>query len=170
YITRVKLALVGASVTAVFERQDLRWPPYRVDNLTSLGIRYRQALSSSDAAKLPWDALGPQAAAPFSWDQPAGESRVLTVGFEQAGRWEEREYRLDELEKHRRVSLTRTLPSLENPRLQGEMLQRQTGTLADVWRRRYVVLKGPVLFLFKDKSCVNLRGAIYLGATRSTNG
>ncbi|CAM9721183.1 unnamed protein product [Scytosiphon promiscuus] len=191
YIARVKLALVGASVTAVFERQDLRWPPYRVDNLTSLGIRYRQALSSSDAAKvpaaagdtggsegargrrkgeLPWDALGPQAAAPFSWDQPAGESRVLTVGFEQAGRWEEREYRLDELEKHRRVSLTRTLPSLENPRLQGEMLQRQTGTLADVWRRRYVVLKGPVLFLFKDESCVKLRGAIYLGATRSTSG
>ncbi|CAM9649737.1 unnamed protein product, partial [Ectocarpus fasciculatus] len=187
YITRVKLALVGASVTAVFERQDLRWPPYRVDNLTSLGIRYRQALSSSDASRvpaaaeggagssegrrkgeLPWDGLGPQAAAPFTWDQPVGESRVLTVGFEQAGKWEEREYRLDELEKHKRVSLTRTLPSLENPRLRGEMLQRQTGTLTDVWRRRWAVLKGPVLFLFKDKGCVHLRGAIYLGATRST--
>ncbi|CAN0480217.1 unnamed protein product, partial [Ectocarpus sp. 12 AP-2014] len=187
YITRVKLALVGASVTAVFERQDLRWPPYRVDNLTSLGIRYRQALSSSDASRvpaaaewgagssggrrkgeLPWDGLGPQAAAPFTWDQPIGESRVLTVGFAQAGKWEEREYRLDELEKHKRVSLTRTLPSLENPRLRGEMLQRQTGTLTDVWRRRWAVLKGPVLFLFKDKGCVHLRGAIYLGATRST--
>lgn len=193
YIARVKLALVGASVTVVFERQDLRWPPYRVDNLTSFGIRYRQALSSSDAARvpaaagggdagggagveggrgrrkgeLPWDGLGPQAAAPFSWDQPAGDSRVLSVGFEQAGKWEEREYRLDELEKHRRVSLTRTLPSLDNPRLVGEMLQRQTGTLADVWRRRWVVLKGPVLFLFKEKTCVHLRGAIYLGATRS---
>ncbi|CBN77552.1 conserved unknown protein [Ectocarpus siliculosus] len=188
YITRVKLALVGASVTAVFERQDLRWPPYRVDNLTSLGIRYRQALSSSDASRvpaaaeggagssegrrkgeLPWDGLGPQAASPFTWDQPVGESRVLTVGFEQAGKWEEREYRLDELEKHKRVSLTRTLPSLENPRLRGEMLQRQTGTLTDVWRRRWAVLKGPVLFLFKDKGCVHLRGAIYLGATRSTS-
>lgn len=37
----------------------------------------------------------------------------------QVGKWEEREYRLDELMKHRRVALTRTLPSLENPRLRG---------------------------------------------------
>ncbi|CAN0371440.1 unnamed protein product, partial [Ascophyllum nodosum] len=180
YIARVKLALVGATVTVVFERQDLRWPPYRIDNLTSLGIRYRQALSSSDATKvpaagsgwsdgpgeLPWDSLDPQAAAPYTWDQPAGESRVLTVGFDQSGKWEEREYRLDELEKHRRVSLTRTLPSLNNPRLQGEILQCRKGTLADVWRRRWGVLKGPVLFLFRDRSCKILKGVIYLGATR----
>lgn len=79
-------------------RQDLQWPPYRVDNLTSLGIRYRQALSSTDAARvpaakgsgdaegeLPWDSLGPQAIAPYSWDQPSGDSRVLAVGFEQVG-------------------------------------------------------------------------------------
>lgn len=75
-------------------KQDVRWPPYRVDNLTSFNIRYRQALSSSDACKvpaaslkggleLPWDVLEPQAAAPFSWDQPAGASRELAVGFEQ---------------------------------------------------------------------------------------
>lgn len=92
--------------------QDLRWPPYRVDNLTSLGIRYRQTLSSSDASRvpaasnlgiasggigggegaraegeLPWDALGPQAAAPYTWDQPVGDSRVLSVGFEQVMRF-----------------------------------------------------------------------------------
>lgn len=40
----------------------------------------------------------------------------------QAGKWEEREYRLDELEKHKRVALTRTLPSLDNPLHSGEML------------------------------------------------
>ena len=35
-------------------------------------------------SELPWDSLGPQAAAPYCWDQPAGDSRVLSVGFEQA--------------------------------------------------------------------------------------
>lgn len=47
--------------------------------------------------------------------------QILFVCFMalQAGKWEEREYRLDELEKHRRLSLTRTLPSLDNPRFQG---------------------------------------------------
>lgn len=40
---------------------------------------------------------------------------VLCFVCLQAGKWEEREYRLDELEKHKRVALTRTLPSLDNP-------------------------------------------------------
>ncbi|CAM9713441.1 unnamed protein product, partial [Phaeothamnion confervicola] len=40
---QVKVELVGASVVAVMTPQEARWPPYRIDNLTSHRIRFRQS-------------------------------------------------------------------------------------------------------------------------------
>ena len=37
-----QVELVGASLTATFSEQSIKWPPYRIINRTSLNLRYKQ--------------------------------------------------------------------------------------------------------------------------------
>ena len=39
---RLQVELVGASLTATFSEQSIKWPPYRIINRTSLNLRYKQ--------------------------------------------------------------------------------------------------------------------------------
>jgi hypothetical protein len=44
FIVKVQVEVVGASLIATFAPQDKQWPPYRIDNTTSLMCRYRQIM------------------------------------------------------------------------------------------------------------------------------
>ncbi|CAM9713401.1 unnamed protein product, partial [Phaeothamnion confervicola] len=118
----------------------------------------------------PWDHAGPHSAAAYAWDAPLEKSRVLRVEFQQGGKWEAREYPLDEFANHRHVRLTRRLPDLSRPTRRGYALQKKVGALTDTWRRRYCVLKGQVLYIFRDAKNLELKGVVYLGATDAAAG
>ncbi|CAM9447412.1 unnamed protein product, partial [Chrysoparadoxa australica] len=167
-IVLVKVELVGATLLIRFLKQDPRWPPYRVDNLTSHGVRFRQCLPSLSIS-LPWDHLGPQSSRPYAWDEPVEQGRTLQLEFQQGNKWIPRQYRLDEFSQHKRVKLTRNLPDLSKPRMAGYLKQRVESGMKVTWRRRYCVLKGPVLYLFRgaaEKSSeLDLSGVLYLGVT-----
>lgn len=96
---KMQVALVGASLTATFSEQLQRWPPYRIDNLTSLKVRFRQHISATDGGfsdllfpplggykdgsagsdregGLPWDYLLSRSSSLFAWDYPLGGARA----------------------------------------------------------------------------------------------
>ena len=98
-ILRVNIELVQASIMVAFSVQDPEWPPYRVENLTSYPIRYRQTatslLTGLGTAVGEYDYLPPNASAAYAWDAPTSAVKVLQLEFQQGSRWEQREYGLD---------------------------------------------------------------------------
>ncbi len=163
-ILRVNIELIQASIVVTFSGQDPEWPPYRVDNLTSYNIRYRQTASllSGLGPLGEHDYLPPNASAAFAWDVPTSASKLLQLEFQQGSKWEQREYSLDELKQHSRVKLSRALPDLSHPLYEGkvELFRPQT----DAWVRVFAVLKGPVLYVFADEHKMHLRGVVNLSS------
>jgi hypothetical protein len=52
-IIKVNIEIVGASIIATLSEQSTLWPPYRVDNFTTLKVRLRQSVPTG-LSELPW--------------------------------------------------------------------------------------------------------------------
>ncbi|POM58414.1 Vacuolar protein sorting-associated protein, partial [Phytophthora palmivora] len=65
YILQCQIELVGGSVALIFREESKRFPPYRIDNMTSFRIRYKQTNWGEDKD---FDELLPRSSCPYSWD------------------------------------------------------------------------------------------------------
>ncbi|KAF4143563.1 PH domain-containing protein [Phytophthora infestans] len=65
YILQCQIELVGGSVALIFREESKRFPPYRIDNMTSYRIRYKQTNWGEDKD---FDELLPRSSCPYSWD------------------------------------------------------------------------------------------------------
>ncbi|KAG6623312.1 putative vacuolar protein sorting-associated protein [Phytophthora cinnamomi] len=59
------IELVGGSVALIFREESKRFPPYRIDNMTSFRIRFKQTNWGEDKD---FDELLPRSSCPYSWD------------------------------------------------------------------------------------------------------
>ncbi|CAI5733680.1 unnamed protein product [Hyaloperonospora brassicae] len=69
YILVCQIELVGGSVALIFRGESKRFPPYRIDNMTSYRIQYKQANWGGDKD---FDELPPRSSCPYSWDSLHG--------------------------------------------------------------------------------------------------
>ncbi|KAG7391826.1 Vacuolar protein sorting-associated protein 13D [Phytophthora pseudosyringae] len=65
YILQCQIELVGGSVALIFREESKRFPPYRIDNMTSFRIRYKQTNWGEDKG---FDELLPRSSCAYSWD------------------------------------------------------------------------------------------------------
>ncbi|KAK1948559.1 putative vacuolar protein sorting-associated protein 13C [Phytophthora citrophthora] len=65
YILQCQIELVGGSVALIFREESKRFPPYRIDNMTSFRIRYKQTNWGEDKD---FDELLPRSSCAYSWD------------------------------------------------------------------------------------------------------
>ncbi|TDH65136.1 hypothetical protein CCR75_007155 [Bremia lactucae] len=65
YILQCQIELIGGSVALIFRPESKRFPPYRIDNMTSFRIRYKQTNWGDDNS---FDELLPRSSCPYSWD------------------------------------------------------------------------------------------------------
>ncbi|KAG6959526.1 hypothetical protein JG687_00008754 [Phytophthora cactorum] len=65
YILQCQIELVGGSVALIFREESKRFPPYRIDNMTSFRIRYKQTNWGEDKD---FDQLLPRSSCAYSWD------------------------------------------------------------------------------------------------------
>ncbi|KAE9013904.1 hypothetical protein PF005_g9408 [Phytophthora fragariae] len=65
YILQCQIELVGGSVALIFREESKRFPPYRIDNMTSFRIRFKQTNWGEDKD---FDELLPRSSCPYSWD------------------------------------------------------------------------------------------------------
>ncbi|RLN95461.1 hypothetical protein BBJ28_00007604 [Nothophytophthora sp. Chile5] len=72
YILQCQIELVGGSVALVFREESRRFPPYRIDNMTSFRIRYKQTNWGEDKD---FDELLPRSSCPYSWDHLNGSEK-----------------------------------------------------------------------------------------------
>ena len=49
-IIKVQIDTVGASMVATFTEQSILWPPYRIDNMTEMEVRFRQIVATTAAS------------------------------------------------------------------------------------------------------------------------
>ncbi|KAI9907362.1 hypothetical protein PsorP6_004651 [Peronosclerospora sorghi] len=65
YILQCQIELVGGTVALIFRSESKRFPPYRIDNMTSFRICYKQTNWGEDKD---FDELLPRSSCPYSWD------------------------------------------------------------------------------------------------------
>ncbi|GMF24777.1 unnamed protein product [Phytophthora lilii] len=189
----LEIELVGGSVALIFRGESRRFPPYRIDNMTSFRIRYKQTNWGEDKD---FDELLPRSSCPYSWDflngfesksssssnqDPAfpgsssSSSRSLQVRFMRVtsstsksgdsdkDAVEIREYNLDEMATHKRIQLHRSLPS------ELFLKPEQKGYLLKKdsmlkWNRKYFRLYEHMLYYFANETDQELLGVVDLRA------
>ncbi|KAL7683805.1 putative vacuolar protein sorting-associated protein [Plasmopara halstedii] len=65
YILQCQIELVGGSVALIFRQESKRFPPYRIDNMTSFRICYKQTNWGENKN---FDELLPRSSCPYAWD------------------------------------------------------------------------------------------------------
>uniref|UniRef100_A0AAV1T2C5 C2 domain-containing protein n=1 Tax=Peronospora matthiolae TaxID=2874970 RepID=A0AAV1T2C5_9STRA len=191
YILVCQIELVGGSVALVFRGESRRFPPYRIDNMTSFRIQYKQANWGGDRD---YDELLPRSSCPYSWDYLRGtegkslsstqehvfpgnsnsSSRSLRVKFMRVtsstsntgeisdkDAVEVREYNLDEMATYKRIQLHRSLPS------EIFFKPEQKGYLLKKdsmlkWNRKYFRLYEHMLYYFANETDQELLGVVDL--------
>ncbi|CAH0522670.1 unnamed protein product [Peronospora belbahrii] len=191
YILQCQIELVGGSIALVFREESRRFPPYRIDNMTSFRIRYKQTNWGEDKD---FDELLPRSSCPYSWDYlhgaegksssfnqdsvfPGGSTsstRSLQVRFMRVtssssktngdsdkDAVEIREYNLDEMATHKRIQLHRSLPS------ELFLKPEQKGYLLKKdsmlkWNRKYFRLYEHILYYFANETDQELLGVVDL--------
>lgn len=73
YILQCQVEMVGGSVALVFREESKRFPPYRIDNMTSFRIQFKQA---NWGTLRDFDELQPRASCAYSWDQLTGGEKA----------------------------------------------------------------------------------------------
>ncbi|CAI5726724.1 unnamed protein product [Peronospora effusa] len=190
YILQCQIELVGGSVALIFRGESRRFPPYRIDNMTSFRIRYKQTNWGEDKD---FDELLPRSSCPYSWDYLHGtegkssssnqdpafpgnstsSTRSLQVRFMRVtsssktsgdsdkDAVEIREYNLDEMATHKRIQLHRSLPA--NLFLKPEQkgyLLKKDSMLK--WNRKYFRLYEHMLYYFANETDQVLLGVVDL--------
>lgn len=191
YILQCQIEMVGGSIALIFREESRRFPPYRIDNMTSFRIQFKQMNWGNEKT---YDELLPRSSTPYSWDQLSGMERVssssanqdlgyasgsATVSRSLQVRFmrvtsstssegdsakdavEVREYNLDEMATHRRIQLHRSLPS------ELFLKPEQKGYLLKKdnllkWNKKYFRLYEHMLYYFASESDQELLGVIDL--------
>nr|CCA16037.1 vacuolar protein sortingassociated protein putative [Albugo laibachii Nc14] len=187
YILQCQVEIIGGSAALIFREESKRFPPYRIDNMTSFRIQYRQ---NQWGTEKDFDELLPRSSCPYSWDRLDGDEkgpmsvnadtaastcalghslcvRFMRVTSSTTGLDSERdvieakEYNLDEMTTHRRIQLSRSLPSelFIAPEYHG-YLYRRDGALK--WSKKYFRLYDHMLYYFNTRSDQELLGIIDL--------
>ena len=186
-IIKVQVELVGASLIATFSEQSITWPPYRIDNFTTLNVRFRQKLlttttptssnnsnsssssssnnssSSSSSAvhtQVPWTNLNGLESIGYTWDYPQTGEKMIDVEFFQGNQWVNHSIALDNLAHSEKISFFRNLPDLEANFAEGFL--EKYDPLLDTWNTVYCVLLTNVFYMFTDNSKKKLVGIINL--------
>lgn len=191
YILQCQVETVGGSIALVFREESKRFPPYRIDNMTSFRIQFKQA---NWGTMRDFDELQPRASCPYSWDQLnggekgsssasyqeqafAGSStsfaRSLQVRFmrvtsstsadgdSEKDAIETREYNLDEMTSHRRFQLQRSLPSQLFVNPEHKGYLLKKDNLLK-WNKKYFRLYENMLYYFQSESDQELLGVVDL--------
>lgn len=191
YILQCQIEMVGGSIALVFREESKRFPPYRIDNMTSFRIQYKQANWGSDRD---FDELHPRASCPYSWDQLNGGektsssasfqdptfsgnatfySRSLQVRFmrvtsstsadgdSEKDAVETRDYNLDEMTSHRRIQLQRSLPSQLFIKPEHKGYLLKKDNLLK-WNKKYFRLFENMLYYFANEKDQELLGVVDL--------
>ncbi|KAF1315687.1 Vacuolar protein sorting-associated, partial [Globisporangium splendens] len=191
YILQCQIEMVGGSIALVFREESKRFPPYRIDNMTSFRIQYKQTNWGTDKD---FDELQPRSSCPYSWDHLNGGekgsssasyqdptfsgssttyARSLQVRFmrvnmstsaagdSEKDAVETREYNLDEMTSHRRIQLQRSLPS------QLFLMPEYKGFLLKKdnllkWNKKYFRLYESMLYYFANENDQELLGVVDL--------
>ncbi|CCI41714.1 unnamed protein product [Albugo candida] len=187
YILQCQVEIIGGSAALIFREESKRFPPYRIDNMTSFRIQYRQ---NQWGTEKDFDELLPRSSCPYSWDRIDGDEKgsvpihadtsapVCALGHSLCVRFmritssttgldserdviEAKEYDLDEMTTHRRIQLSRSLPSelFITPEHHG-YLYRRDGALK--WSKKYFRLYDHMLYYFNARSDQELLGIIDL--------
>ena len=178
-IIKVQVELVGASLIATFSEQSTTWPPYRIDNFTTLNVRFRQQLlttatltptvmtattiaSSSSAvnAHVPWTNLNGLESIGYTWDYPQTGEKMIDVEFFQGNQWVNHSIALDNLAHSEKISFFRNLPDLASNFAEGFL--EKYDPLLDTWNVVYCVLLTNVFYMFTDNTKKKLVGIINL--------
>ncbi|CAI5747229.1 unnamed protein product [Peronospora destructor] len=190
YILQCQIEIVGGSVALIFRGESRRFPPYRIDNMTSFRIRYKQTNWGEDKD---FDELLPRSSCPYSWDYLHGtegkssfsnqdpafpgsltsSTRSLQVRFMRVtsssktsgdsvkDAVEIREYNLDEMATHKRIQLHRSLPAdLFLKPEQKGYLLKKDSMLK--WNRKYFRLYEHMLYYFANETDQVLLGVVDL--------
>ncbi|DBA00351.1 TPA: hypothetical protein N0F65_000536, partial [Lagenidium giganteum] len=196
YILQCHIEMIGGSTVLVFREEMRRFPPYRIDNMTSFRIQYKQVNWGDDRD---FDELPPRTSCPYSWDRldSAGKSsssssdpmfgpssstvsKSLQVRFMRVTSStgekdsakdvvENREYNLDQMATHRKIQLQRSLPSqlFIKPDKKG-FLMKKDNLLK--WNRKYFRLYDNMLYYFASEEDQELLGVIDLRVGSSEGG
>ncbi|TMW60846.1 hypothetical protein Poli38472_000888 [Pythium oligandrum] len=190
YILQCQIEMIGGSIALIFREESKRFPPYRIDNMTSFRIQLKQTGWGSDAD---YDELPPRSSCAYSWDVLTGHekhsysssqdptfpsqstisNRTLQVRFmritsstgldSDKDAVETREYHLDEMTTHRRIQLQRSLPSqlFIKPDHKGYLMKKDNLLK---WAKKYFRLYEHMLYYFASEQDQELLGVIDLRA------
>jgi hypothetical protein len=177
FIVKVQVEMVGASLIATMAPQDKQWPPYRLDNQTTLLCRFRQMMTvtapvavphhkdvirsqkiadtsfnsefnPANDDRVPWDHLRQGESCPYAWDHPISGEKMVRLEFSQGPTWVGFDVSLDDVSKPRVLSLQRPLVGLNNPQAEGWLKFREAST--ETFVSAYCILKGDAIYMFKD--------------------
>jgi hypothetical protein len=175
-IIKVQVELVGASLIATFSEQSTAWPPYRIDNFTTLNVRFRQQLlttanpnptptntitsTSAVNTQVPWTNLNGLESIGYTWDYPQTGEKIIDVEFFQGNQWVNHSIALDNLAHSEKISFFRNLPDLASNFAEGFL--EKYDPLLDTWNVVYCVLLTNVFYMFTDNTKKKLVGIINL--------
>jgi hypothetical protein len=190
YILQCQIEMVGGSIALVFREESRRFPPYRIDNMTSFRIQFKQ---TNWGGEKNYDELLPRSSCPYSWDRLSGAEKVSsstnqdlgytgssssvsralqvrfmrvtsstsTSGDSEKDAVEIREYNLDEMATHRRIQLHRSLPSELFLKPEHKgYLLKKDNMLK--WNKKYFRLYEHMLYYFASDTDQELLGVIDL--------
>ena len=162
-IVKIQVEIVGASLIATFSEQSITWPPYRIDNFTTLNVRIRQSMPPDELMRdniPPWSYLGGLESIGYAWDKPMSGDKSVLVEFFQGNEWIQHKIALDSLAKFETISFFRNLPDLSKNLSEGYLDKYEP--LTDTWSAVYCVLLPNVLYMFTSDNKKDLVGIINL--------
>ena len=155
-IVKVHVESVGASLVTTLSAESTLWPPFRIENMTSFDVRYKQHSSRPVILKglllKNWDRYDPLPAnsrTAYAWDYPHTGNKTIRVEFPQASSWVGVEVPIEELTKTMHITLRKKPPDLTNAMIEGHLLRYDSGT--DSWISSYCVLNEDLLYVFENE-------------------
>ena len=163
FMIKVHVENVGASLVVSFSAESVKWPPYRIENMTSFDMRFKQHSSKAGNTGKNWphyDNLSSKSICPYAWDFPQTGNKLLRLEFLQPHQWDGVEISPDDFTKPAKLALRRKLPDLNHADIEGLLLRNESNS--DIWNPCYCVLDKDILYLFQDDSKSELQGIICL--------
>lgn len=189
-IIKIRTEMLGSSFISTFTELNPRWPPYRIDNLTSFNIRIKQILSDlanddkmiqtkdlegkrgedftnlSKDENFLWEDVNSNSRIPFALDYPKSSSFVI-IDFPQGSKSRYIKVDLSSIIHKKKVRLMKSVRESSGPLAEG-MLLRRTIDSSTTWTPCYCILKPGVIFVFRDSSRSELLETIRLTNNNKT--
>lgn len=176
-IVKVQVEVLGGSFVATFSEQNLRWPPYKIVNLTSMNFRFRQSLVNvaSDQSKvqdenadfgvnvdslienklkhlnLEYEQLNSNSATPYAWDYPLSLRKLVCLEFHKGSNADNVEIDIEEAGTSRSLHIMRSLPAMNNPLAEGSLIFKVSNDPNHgEWTPIHCIVKGHHMFIFPE--------------------